>query len=111
MVILKKGRVKKQVQHNNKNLKNSSFGVEKFNFSLGRLLIFNCTEWIYSSVMSLKSVPLGMYCRVSLFVFSMAPFCQDELESAKNTGAFSNFEMIPWREASMDMFGSSIRET
>ena len=38
------GRVKKQVQHYNKYLKNSSFGVEKFNFSLGLLLIFNCTE-------------------------------------------------------------------
>ena len=38
------GRVKKQVQHYNKNLKNSSLGVEKFNFSLGLRLIFNCTE-------------------------------------------------------------------
>lgn len=72
------GRVKKQVQHYNKYLKNSSFGVEKFNFSLGLLLIFNCTEWTYSSVSPLKSVPFGMYCRMSLFVFSIAPFCQDE---------------------------------
>ena len=29
------GRVKKQVQHYDKNLKNSSFGVEKLSFSLG----------------------------------------------------------------------------
>ena len=71
-------RAKKQVQHYNKYLKNSSFGVEKFNFSLGLLLIFNCTEWTYSSVSPLKSVPFGMYCRMSLFVFSIAPFCQDE---------------------------------
>ena len=32
-----------------------------------------------------KSVPFGIYYRMSLFAFSMAPFCQDEYESAKNT--------------------------
>ena len=78
VIIFTQRRVKKQVQHYNKYLKNSSFGVEKFNFSLGLLLIFNCTEWMYSSVSPLKSVPLGIYCRMSLFVFSIAPFCQDE---------------------------------
>ena len=31
-------------QNYNKSLKNSSFGVEKFNFSLGLRLIFNWTE-------------------------------------------------------------------
>ena len=42
------GRVKKQVQHYDKNLKNSSFGVEKLSFSLGLLFIlaflFNFNE-------------------------------------------------------------------
>ena len=32
-------------QNYNKSLKNSSLGVEKFNFSLGLRLIFSCTEW------------------------------------------------------------------
>ena len=34
-----KGRVKQQVQYYEINLKNSFFGVEKFNFSLGLRLI------------------------------------------------------------------------
>lgn len=38
-----------------------------------------------ASVKVEKSVPLGMYCRMSLLAFSIAPFCQDEYESAKNT--------------------------
>ena len=65
-------------QNYNKSLKNSSFGVEKFNFSLGLRLIFSCTEWMNSSLSSRKSVPLGMYWRMSLFMFSIRPFCQDE---------------------------------
>lgn len=60
------GRVNKQVQRYDKNLKNSSFGVEKFSFSLGLLLIFNCTEWMKSSVSRLKSVLFGIYCLISL---------------------------------------------
>ena len=63
-------------QNYNKSLKNSSFGVEKFSFSLGLLFIFSWTECMNSSVSSLKSVPFGMYCRISLLAFSMAPFCQ-----------------------------------
>ena len=65
-------------QNYNKSLKNSSLGVEKFNFSLGLRLIFSCTEWMNSSLSSRKSVPLGMYWRMSLFMFSIRPFCQDE---------------------------------
>ena len=64
-------------QNYNKSLKNSSFGVEKFSFSLGLLFIFSWTECMNSSVSSLKSVPFGMYCRISLLAFSMAPFCQE----------------------------------
>ena len=70
-------RVKKQVQHYDKNLKNSSFGVEKLSFSLGLLFIFSCTELMKSSVIRLKSVPFGIYCLISLFAFSIAPFCQE----------------------------------
>ena len=65
-------------QNYNKSLKNSSFGVEKFNFSLGLRLSFCCSEWMNSSLSSRKSVPLGMYWRMSLFMFSIRPFCQDE---------------------------------
>lgn len=39
----------------------------------------------------LKSEPLGMYCRISLFPFSMAPFCHDAYESAKYTVVSSFF--------------------
>ena len=38
-----------------------------------------------ASVKVEKSVPLGMYCRISLLAFSMAPFCHEAYESAKNT--------------------------
>lgn len=41
-------------------MKNSSFGVKKFNFSLGLRLIFSCTEWINSLVRtSLDYCPLS----------------------------------------------------
>ena len=44
---------------------------------------------IFLSVTWLISVPLGMYCLMSLFVFSMFPFCHDEYESVKYTCTFS----------------------
>jgi len=56
----------------------------KFNFSLGLLFILFCIIAIFLSVTWLISVPLGMYCLMSLFVFSMFPFCHDEYESVKN---------------------------
>ena len=34
----------------------------------------------------LISIPFGMYCLISLLVFSTAPFCQKEYASVKNTG-------------------------
>lgn len=40
---------------------------------------------MYSSVSSLKSVPFGIYCLISLLVFSMAPFCQEAYEPVKYT--------------------------
>ena len=55
----------------------------KFNFSLGLLFILFCIIAIFLSVTWLISVPLGMYCLMSLFVFSMFPFCHDEYESVK----------------------------
>ena len=36
--------------------------------------------------MLLMLAPFGMYCLMSLFVFSMAPFCHEEYESVKYTG-------------------------
>ena len=38
-----------------------------------------------ASVKVEKSVPFGMYCRISLLAFSMDPFCHEEYESAKKT--------------------------
>lgn len=41
---------------------------------------------ILLSVIELISVPFGIYCLMSLLVFSTAPFCQEEYESVKKTG-------------------------
>ncbi len=54
-----------------------------------------------------KSVPFGIYCLISLLAFSIAPFCHEENESAKNTilgfgvplGAKA-FEIILWQQNS-----------
>lgn len=77
------GRVNQQVQYYEINLKNSFFGVEKLSFSLGLRLILYCTSLMYFSERPLKSVPFGVYCRISLFSFSIAPFCHEAYESAK----------------------------
>lgn len=77
------GRVNRQVQYYEINLKNSFFGVEKLSFSLGLRLILYCISLMKSSESSRKSVPFGMYWRISLFPFSMAPFCHEAYESAK----------------------------
>ncbi len=49
-------------------------GVENFSFSLGLALIFIFIFFIFPSVMVLMSVPFGMYCLMSLLVFSTASF-------------------------------------
>lgn len=54
------GRVNWEAQYYEIKLKNSFFGVEKFNFFLGLLLILYCIFLIKSSVKSLKSLPLGI---------------------------------------------------
>ena len=69
------GRVNQQVQHYEIILKKTSAGVLKLSFSLGLALIFFLILAIFPSVTVLMSVPLGIYCRISLFPFSMAPFC------------------------------------
>ena len=54
-----------------------------------------------------KSVPFGIYFLMSLLAFSIAPFCHEEYESAKNTilgfgvplGAEA-FEIILWQQNS-----------
>ena len=76
-------RVNKQVQYYKKCLKNSSHGVEKLSFRLGLLLIFFCILLMYESVTVDMSVPLLIYCLMSLLVFSTAPFCHDAYESVK----------------------------
>ena len=70
-----KGRVNQQVQHYGIFLKKHSAGVRKLSFSLGLALIFFLILAIFPSVTVLMSVPLGIYCLISLFPFSMAPFC------------------------------------
>ena len=69
------GRVNQQVQHYGIFLKKHSAGVRKLSFSLGLALIFFLILAIFPSVTVLMSVPLGIYCLISLFPFSMAPFC------------------------------------
>ena len=69
------GRVNQRVQHYEIFLKKHSADVWKFSFSFGLALIFFLILAIFPSVMVLMSVPLGIYCLISLFPFSMAPFC------------------------------------
>ena len=49
--------------------------MRKFNFSLG-LALFFCIILILCWLTSMKSVPFGMYCRMSPLVFSIPPFCE-----------------------------------
>ena len=70
-----RGRVNQRVQHYEIFLKKTSAGVEKLSFSLGLALIFFLILVIFPSVTVLMSVPFGIYCRISLLPFSMAPFC------------------------------------
>ena len=69
--------VNQQVQNQAILLKNSVFGVSNFNFFLSLLLIFFCMLAIFLSVTSSKLVCFGIYCLISLFVFSIAPFCHE----------------------------------
>ncbi|MCR5077989.1 MAG: helix-turn-helix transcriptional regulator [Prevotella sp.] len=64
-VLLVICRVNQQVQNHNTCLKNSHFGVEKFNFSLGLSFNFFCMSIILLSVNRSKESFLGM-CVVSL---------------------------------------------
>ena len=54
---------------------------------------------ICASVMLLKSVTFGMCCLISLFVFSMDPFCHEEYESVKYTGTPLRCLLIHWCSA------------
>ena len=58
-------------------LKNSTLGVSNLSFCLGQLLIFFCMLTIFLSVISSRLVCFGIYCLMSLFVFSIAPFCHE----------------------------------
>ena len=73
--VLHMGRVNQRVQHYEIFLKKASVDVRKLSFSLGLALIFFLILAIFPSVTVLMSVPFGIYCRTSLFPFSMAPFC------------------------------------
>ena len=65
--------------------KKTFLGESKLSFLRGRRFILCCILRMKASVNVEKSVPFGMYCLMSLLAFSMAPFCQEEYESAKNT--------------------------
>ena len=86
-------RVNQQVQNYNILLQNSFLGVSKLSFWLGLELIFFCIIAIFLSVLSSKFACLDIYCLTSQFVFSIAPFCHEEQESAKQTTAPRYFVM------------------
>lgn len=71
-------RVQQQMQNYGKFSKNLLLGVSKFNFSLGLLFIFFCISFIFQSEKLLKLAFFGMYFLMSLFAFSIAPFCHEE---------------------------------
>jgi len=60
-----------------------SLGFSNPFFFLGLLFNFSITCLIYCFVIPQKSVFLGMYCLMSPFMFSMAPFSHDEYGCAK----------------------------
>ena len=72
------GRVHQQVQSYRRLSKKHCFGVKKSSFSLGLLLSLCCMALILASVKESKSACFGMYLLMSLFAFSIAPFCHEE---------------------------------
>jgi hypothetical protein len=60
-----------------------SFGFLNWFFFLGLLFNFSITCLIYSFVIPLKSVFFGIYCLMSPFMFSMAPFSHEQYGCAK----------------------------
>ena len=93
-MLLLNCRVNQQVQNYKTCLKNSHFGVEKFNFSLGLSFNFFCIDIILLSVYWLKDSFFGIYCLINLFVFSIVPFCHEQYGSAKYTGTAKYFVMF-----------------
>lgn len=71
-------RVQQQMQSYPTSVKKRFFGVSKFIFSRGRLFNFFCISIIRLSEKSSKFDFLGMYFRMSLLAFSMAPFCHEQ---------------------------------
>ncbi len=86
--IIEQFRVNQQVQRYKIFLKKTSVGVEKLSFSIGLALIFLLILLIFPSVTLLMSVPLGMYCLMSLFPFSTAP-------SAMSSMSLQNKQVLP----------------
>ena len=67
------------------NRKKTFLGESKLSFLRGLRFILCWILRMKASDKVEKSVPLGIYCRISLFAFSIAPFCHEEYGSAKNT--------------------------
>jgi len=68
-------RVHQQMQSYPTSVKKYFSGDSKFSFSLGLRLIFFCVLMILLLEKSSKLAFLGIYFLISLFAFSMAPFC------------------------------------
>ena len=64
-------------------LVNHVCGLENPFFFLGLLLSFSTIYLTYPLEISLKFVLLGIYCLTSPFMFSMAPFSQEQYGCAK----------------------------
>lgn len=71
-------RVQQPMQSYTKCLKKHLSGVSKFSFSLGLLFNFFCISVIRLSVKFSKLDFWVMYLLISLFAFSMDPFCHEE---------------------------------
>lgn len=65
------------------NIFDEVFWFDKSIFFLGLLFNFSVTCAINPLEIPLKSVFLGMYCLMSPFMFSMAPFSHEEYGCAK----------------------------
>ena len=67
-IVFADRRVNQQVQNYKTCLKNSRFGVEKFNFSLGLSFNFFCIDIILLSIWFSNDSFLEIYCLVSLLL-------------------------------------------
>ncbi len=101
--------------------KKSATGDEKPSFNFGRLFILMTNSLSISSETESRSVPLGMYCCISLFGILCIPFLTRNKDGQRNILVFKRFAISKCSANSLPlsvvidlilpMYGNSIRIT